>query len=151
NRGTGSLCGEPVPNSGSSLSGVANRLVRLEEFWTCRAGQLNLEQRSSNNPGRLNFFQYRCELVAKLPRTWCRKDGVHQVQAPWAREGSGFTLLMEALMMLQSAQMPVDAMANLLKEHDTRLWRVLMHYVEQEHAEKRTGQGAIECFRRDGS
>jgi len=48
----------------------------------------------------LNFFQYRCELLAKVPRTWCRKDGVHQVEVPWAREGSGFTLLMEALVML---------------------------------------------------
>ena len=27
----------------------------------------------------MNFFQYRCELVAKVPRTWCRTDGVHQV------------------------------------------------------------------------
>jgi transposase len=82
----------------------------------------------------MNFFQYRCELVAKVPRTWCRTDGVHQVKAPWAREGSGFTLMMEALMMLLSAEMPVDAMADLLDEHDTRLWRVLMHYVEQAHA-----------------
>src|SRR6201987_3044249 len=42
--------------------------------------------------------------------------------------------MMEALMMLLSAEMPVDAMAELLDEHDTRLWRVLMHYVEQAHA-----------------
>jgi len=35
---------------GTSLSGVANRLVALEEFWTCRAAQLNLEQRASSNP-----------------------------------------------------------------------------------------------------
>jgi transposase len=82
----------------------------------------------------LNFFQYRCELVAKVPRTWCGKDGVLQVQLPWAREGSGFTLMMEALMLLLSAEMPVNAMADLLDEHDTRLWRVLMHYVEQAHA-----------------
>jgi transposase len=82
----------------------------------------------------LNFFQYRCELLAKVPRTWCRTDGVHQVQVPWAREGSGFTLMMEALMMVLSAEMPVDAMADLLDEHDTRLWRVLMHYVERAHA-----------------
>jgi transposase len=41
---------------------------------------------------------------------------------------------MEALIMLLSAEMPVDAMADLLDEHDTRLWRVLMHYVEQAHA-----------------
>ena len=59
---------------------------------------------------------------------------MHQVQVPWAREGSGFTLLMEALMMLLSAEMPLDAMADLLDEHDTRLWRVLMHYIEQAHA-----------------
>jgi transposase len=72
--------------------------------------------------------------VVKVPRTWCRKDGVHQVQPPWAREGSGFTLIMEALMMSLSAEMPVDAMADLLDEHDTCLWRVLMHYVEQAHA-----------------
>jgi transposase len=69
-----------------------------------------------------------------VPRTWCRTDGVHQVPVPWAREGSGFTLMMEALVMLLSAEMPVDAMADLLDEHDTRLWRVLMHYVEQAHA-----------------
>jgi len=82
----------------------------------------------------LNFFQYRCELVARVPRTWCRTDGVHQVQVPWARQGSGFTLLMEASILLLSAEMPVDAMADLIDEHDTRLWRVLMHYVEQAHS-----------------
>ena len=26
----------------------------------------------------LNFFQYRCELLASVPRTWCRTDGVHR-------------------------------------------------------------------------
>jgi transposase len=82
----------------------------------------------------MNFFQYRCDLVAKVPRTWCRTDGVHQIKVPWAREGSGFTLLMEGLILLLSAQMPVDAMADLLDEHDTRLWRILIHYVEQAHA-----------------
>jgi transposase len=71
-----------------------------------------------------------------VPRTWCRTDGVHQVQVPWAREGSGFTLLMEALVMLLSAEMPVDGMANLLQETDTRLWRVLIHYVEKAQARR---------------
>jgi transposase len=84
----------------------------------------------------LNFFQYRCEVVAKVPRTWCRTDGVHQVEVPWAREGSGFTLLMEALIMFLSAEMPVDGMADLLGETDTRLWRVLIHYVEQAQARR---------------
>jgi len=53
--------------------------------------RINITKRNAARRWRhLNFFQYRCELVAKVPRTWCRKDGVHQVQAPWAREGSGF-------------------------------------------------------------
>jgi transposase len=82
----------------------------------------------------MNFFQYRCELVANVPRTWCRKDGVHQVQVPWARQGSGFTLMMEALVMFLSAQMPVSAIADFLAESDTRLWRILIHYVEQAQA-----------------
>ncbi len=51
-------------------------------------------------------------------RTWCRTDGVHQVQVPWARPGSGFTLMMEALIMLLSAEMPVDAVADLVDEHE---------------------------------
>jgi hypothetical protein len=38
---------------------------------------------------------------------------------------------MEALVMLLSAQMPVDGIADLLQESDARLWRVLIHYVEQ--------------------
>ena len=40
----------------------------------------------------LNFFQYRCELVARAPRS---SSGA----APWTREGSGFSLLTEALDM----------------------------------------------------
>jgi transposase len=55
---------------------------------------------------------------------------------PWAREAS-FTLMMEALVTLIGAEMPEDAMADLPDEHDTRLWRILMHYVEQAHAEFR--------------
>src|SRR5262245_59407611 len=41
---------------------------------------------------------------------------------------------MEALVMLLSAQMPVAGIADLLQESDTRLWRVLIHYVEQAQA-----------------
>src|ERR1700757_1117506 len=109
--------------------------VRGEHFECPQCGTLCEVHDSIERRWRhMNFFQYRCELVAKVPRTWCRTDGVHQVQVPWAREGSGFTLLMEALMMLLSAEMPINAMADLLDEHDTRLWRVLMHYVEQAHA-----------------
>ena len=48
--------------------------------------------------------------------------GVLNVAAPWAREGSGFTLLFEALTMLLCRDMPMAAVAEGLGEHDTRLF-----------------------------
>ena len=56
---------------------------------------------------------------------------------PWAREGSGFTLLFEALAMLLCREMPMAAVSDTLGEHDTRLWRVAAHYVEAAHARTR--------------
>ncbi len=52
----------------------------------------------------------------------------------WARPGSGFTLLFEALLMALLAEMPVKAVADLVSEHDTRLWRLLHHHVDQARA-----------------
>lgn len=84
----------------------------------------------------LDFFQYECELVAKVPRCRCEAHGVRQVEAPWARPGSGFTLMFEALVMLLCQQMPVADVAELLGEQDTRLWRVVCAYVEKAQAER---------------
>jgi transposase len=56
---------------------------------------------------------------------------VHQVKLAWARPGSGFTLLFEALTMALCAQMPVRAVADLIGEHDTRVWRIVHHYVDK--------------------
>ena len=49
---------------------------------------------------------------------------------PWARPDSGFTLLFEALLMTMLSAMPVNTVARMVGEHDTRLWRVLHHYVD---------------------
>jgi transposase len=79
----------------------------------------------------LNFFQHECHLTARVPRVTCKADGVHQVVLPWARSGSGFTLLFEALAMILVREMPVAAAARILDEHGNRLWRIMEHYVEE--------------------
>jgi transposase len=79
----------------------------------------------------LNFFQHEAHLVARVPRIRCGRCGVLQVALPWARPGSGFTLLFEAFIMILAQAMPVKRIAELIGEHDTRLWRVLEHYVER--------------------
>jgi transposase len=78
----------------------------------------------------LNFFEHETVLHARVPRVECRQCGVKQVRVPWARPGSGFTLLFEALVMAMVKQMPVRAVADLVGETDKRLWRILEHYVE---------------------
>jgi transposase len=81
----------------------------------------------------LNFFQFEAYLTARVPRVKCpnAEHGVKQVPVPWARAGSGFTLLFEALLMTLVREMPVNAAAALLGEHDTRIWRVIDHYVQE--------------------
>jgi transposase len=49
---------------------------------------------------------------------------------PWARQASGFTLLLESLMLAMCKEMPVKSVGSLFGEHDTRLWRVLHHYID---------------------
>ena len=59
-----------------------------------------------------------------------------QAAVPWARPGSGFTLMMEAVILLLGQQMSVSAAARHLGESDKRLWRVLEHYVMEAHLAK---------------
>ena len=79
----------------------------------------------------LDFFQHQAFLHSRTPRITCPDCGVKQIAVPWARAGSGFTLLFEALAMALMTAMPVAAAARLVGEHDTRMWRVLHHWVEQ--------------------
>jgi transposase len=60
---------------------------------------------------------------------------VKQVDVPWARSGSGFTLLFEALVMTLAREMPVAAVASVIGEHDTRVWRIIHHYVDKAREE----------------
>ena len=57
----------------------------------------------------LDFFQHQAFLHARTPRITCPDCGVKQIAVPWARAGSGFTLLFEALAMTLMTAMPVAA------------------------------------------
>ena len=83
----------------------------------------------------MDFFQHEAYLHARVPRVKCPEHGVHQIPVPWAREGSHFTLLFEALIMTLVREMPVLTAARLVRETDKRLWRVIDHYVETARAQ----------------
>jgi transposase len=84
----------------------------------------------------LNFFEHVTYLHVRTPRVECLDCGVRVVPVPWAREGSGFTLLFEAFILAMAKEMPINAVARLVGEHDTRIWRILHHYVEQARGEQ---------------
>jgi transposase len=80
----------------------------------------------------LNFFQYACEIVAPLPRVGGGTGGarVLTVSVPWARDRSGFTLMMEALMVvLIKGGLTVQETARLLDEWPKRIWRTIVPLV----------------------
>ena len=78
----------------------------------------------------LNFFQHHCYITAAVPRVRCQEHGVKQIEVPWARKGSKFTLLFEQAAMLLVREMPVLTTANILEITDKRLWRIVQHYVK---------------------
>ena len=79
----------------------------------------------------LDFFQHHCYLTAKVPRVNCSEHGFGRVRVPWARPGSGFTLLFEQVILSLAREMPVCKIAKLVGVTDKRLWRVLQYYVSE--------------------
>ncbi len=80
----------------------------------------------------LDFFQHKAFIEAKVPRVRCDACGcVRMVDVPWARKNSGFTLLMESLIMELVKHMPVLPLARLIGVSDGAIWRVLAFHVER--------------------
>jgi transposase len=85
----------------------------------------------------LNFFQFHAYIHAQVARV-CRKGcgRTTQVEGPWARPNSGFSHLMQALLVTWCKAMTVRQGAQLLGVSDMRIWRTLDHYVEQARAQE---------------
>lgn len=122
---------------GIELDAAAEQLVLTLDFTRgarfpcpdCGAGDQPVHDTEVQRWRHLNFFQHTCYLDARQPRIRCTACGVKTVPVPWARPGSGFTLFFEAFALTLMQDMPMRAVSDLVGEWDTRLWRVLDHYV----------------------
>jgi transposase len=98
----------------------------------CGAPSQKVHDRLSRSWRHLDFFQYEAWLHADVPRVGCTSCGkTTQISVPWAREGSGFTLLFEALALTMCQDLPVRQAARSLRVRDKQLWRRIEHYVAQ--------------------
>ena len=85
----------------------------------------------------LDFFQFEAWLHADVPRVKCGSCGkTTQAAVPWAREGSGFTMLFEALALSLCQGLPVLQAAKMLRVRDKQLWRRITHYVDRARAKQ---------------
>lgn len=101
----------------------------------CSAADQGVHDTRSREWRHLNFFQFKAFIKADLPRTRCTScSKTTQVPAPWAREGSGFTLMFVALTLTLGREMPVLAIARLFGTGDDPLWRIIEHHVDKARA-----------------
>jgi transposase len=78
----------------------------------------------------LSFFEHTCYLHCAVPRITTSSGKVRNVDVPWARPGSGFTLLFEALAMAMiEREMPVNRVAEILKVNPQRIWTIFNHWM----------------------
>jgi len=97
----------------------------------CAAGDQSIHDRTQRTWQHLHFFQFKAFLHAPLPRVKCAQCGkVTQVEVPWARPGSGFTLLMDALVLTLATKLPVSAIAQMFGVSENRIWQAIDVHVE---------------------
>lgn len=96
----------------------------------CGVNGQGVHDRIKRSWRHLDFFQFEAWLHAEVPRVDCSACGkTTQAEVPWARPGSGFTLLFEALALSLCQTLPVAQAAAQLRVASKRLWRRIEHYV----------------------
>ena len=101
----------------------------------CGDANQGIHDRMRRSWRHLDFFQFEAWLHSDVPRVACGKCGkTTQTDVPWARPGSGFTMMFEALALSLCQSTSVRQAAVLLRCDDKQLWRRIAFYVEQARA-----------------
>ena len=99
---------------------------------SCGTHHCNIHDTRDKEWRHLDIFQYPTYLHVRVPRIECEQcKGIIQVNVPWAREYSSFTLLFEGMVVLMAQDMQVSHVAKRVNENDTRIWRIIKHYIKK--------------------
>jgi transposase len=102
----------------------------------CKESELPVHDTVKKTWRHLNFFQYKCYIHLRTPRTKCPDCGERLWIPPWGRKQSGFTMLFEALVMVLAKEMPISRIGEIIGEQDTRIWRIVRFHVNKAYTKK---------------
>jgi len=97
----------------------------------CGAADQSVHDRRARTWRHLHFFQFEAWIHCDVPRIRCACGSTTQLAAPWARAGSRFTLMFEALALTLAREMPVAVCARTLGCTQQALWRLIDAHVKR--------------------
>ena len=115
------------------------RSASLPVCQECQAAGVHVHDYRSHAWRHLDFWQHKTYLHADVPRVRCEQGHLHVLDVPWARKGSGYTLLLEATVLEMAKGMPVAQVAELVRLSDKKLWRIIDGYVQRALARQQLG------------
>lgn len=97
----------------------------------CGSAGVHIHDMREQKWRHLDFWQHKTYLHATVPRVRCAEGHVHTVAVPWARKGSGYTLLLEGMVLEMAKGMPVAQVAEIVRLADKKCWRIIDWYVRR--------------------
>lgn len=79
----------------------------------------------------LDSCQFKTYLHARIPRVSCKEHGVAQVEVPWAKPNSRFTLLFERLAIDLLQECDISAAARILRISWDSAWGIMQRAVQR--------------------
>lgn len=105
-------------------------LVTGAKFKDINGVECNVHDTIKRSWQHLNYFEHKCYLHARVPRIKTSDGKVQNIDLPWARPNSGFTLLFEAFaMLLVENEMPVNKAASILNVYPKRIWTIFNYWI----------------------
>lgn len=84
----------------------------------CGSAGVHIHDMREQTWRHLDLWQHKTYLHATVPRVWCAEGHVHTLAVPWARKGSGYTLLLEGTVLEMAKGMPVAQVAEIVRLAD---------------------------------
>jgi len=119
-----------VDSKGSKRLDISIKFKKGTKFKDEKGEDCSVYDTQDRTWQHLNFFEHICYLHAKVPRIKTSTGKIKQINVPWARPNSGFTLLFEAFAMsLIESEMPVNKVAEKLHVLPKRIWTVFNYWI----------------------